>query len=194
MCQLWCRGVDWIRKQRCSYWQVWQPYSYSPQTKKRGERDGFMPLTEKRLFSPPLPQFKAFKTELLASQSKWIYSMGLLAVRLMVCTEVPGAKVILLSELVFEFSFSHLVTAFHKRQVTSPWSLPAANCKVFGACKMHYMVISSSSSWSPLQAQIWMLLKHGKQWSDPALFFSEGVNGLGLVLSLYSTYHNFNGL
>lgn len=56
------------------------------------------------------------------------------------------------------------------------------------------VIISSSASWPPPEAQIWMLLKHGKQRSGPALFFSEGVNGLGLVLSLYSTYHNFNGL
>lgn len=51
-----------------------------------------MQLTEKETFPPHLPQFKAFKTELLASQGEWIYSMRLLAVRLMVCTEVPGAK------------------------------------------------------------------------------------------------------
>ena len=64
----------------------------------------------------------ALKTKLLPSQGKQIYTMRPLAVRLMVCTEVPGAKKItLLPELLFEFALSQLVTTFHMRQLTCPW-------------------------------------------------------------------------
>lgn len=63
----------------------------------------------------------AFKT-LLPSQAEWIYTTRPLAVRLMVCAEVPGAKKLtLLPELLFEFALSRSVTTFHKSQLTYPW-------------------------------------------------------------------------
>lgn len=64
----------------------------------------------------------AVKTKLLPSQGKQIYTTGPLAVRLMVCAEVQGAKQItLLPALWFEFAFSQLVATFHERPLTYPW-------------------------------------------------------------------------
>lgn len=96
-----------------------------------------MQLTEKRLFPHRLPQFKAFKTELPASQGKWIYSMGLPAVRLMVCTEVPGAKgkANSASRTGIWVLFQPLGHYLSQEAGDKPMVLPAAICKVFGSVR-----------------------------------------------------------
>lgn len=63
-----------------------------------------MYLTEKR--HTPTPSL---------NQGKQIYTVRPFAVRLIVCTEVPGAKKIsLLPELLFEFALGQLVATFQR--------------------------------------------------------------------------------
>lgn len=113
---------------------------------------------------PRLPQFKAFKTELLASQDKWINSMRFLAVRLTVCTEVPGAKgkASPAPRTVIGVPFRPLGHHLSLEVGDKPVVLPAANCKMFGAESASYGIYYHHHHHFGLRSECYWNMENGQ--------------------------------